>query len=300
MMYVKPSRCCISRAAALSTVFATVCLITPRPAEAQNAILAEMYGRGVHAYYSGSHTDAYNLLSMAIHNGSQDPRAYYFRGIVAEAQGRAYEAESDWRRGAELEAAGGQNPAVGRSLARFQGSSRLKLEQIRQRARLDALALAAARSQARYGEIKAAQPTPTMPPAAPSVTAPPSSVTPPPTPDMGGNPFAGDSGTVASGEPKVESDDALDGVMDPLAGGDSAAGDGAGAATASSDPFATPADGGGAAAADDPFATPAGGGSAPADDPFATPAADDPFAPSGDGGAMDDPFATDGDDPFAN
>ena len=226
MMYANPYRRCISRAVALAAVVATTSLVTPHQAEAQNAVLAEMYGRGVHAYYSGNHMDAYNLLSMAINNGSQDPRAYYFRGIVAEAQGRAYEAESDWRRGAELEAAGGQNPTVGRSLARFQGSSRLKLEQIRQQARLDALAMAAARSQARYGEINAAQPAPTLTQPSPSMTAPPSSVTPPPAPDMG-NPFAGDRGDVAAGEPKVESDDALEGVMDPLAG-DAAAGTGAG------------------------------------------------------------------------
>tara|TARA_R110002049_G_scaffold4601_5_gene32265 strand:- start:377098 stop:377946 length:849 start_codon:yes stop_codon:yes gene_type:complete len=282
MMHVNFSRGSILRAVAVAAITLTVSAAAPSRADAQNEVLAEMYGRGVHAYYSGNYNDAYNMLSMAINNGSQDPRAYYFRGIVAEAQGRAYEAESDWQRGAELEAAGGQNPWVGRALARFQGSSRLKLEEIRQKARLQAMAIAAARSQARYGEIDAAQPAPTMQPA-PTGATPPSAVTPPPVPDMG-NPFDGDQGGVVAGEPKVESDDALEGAMDPFA-------EGAAPATGSAP----------AAAADDPFATPADAGAAPAEDPFASPDAGDPFAPAGDdGGAMADPFGGDSEDPFAN
>lgn len=288
MTHATLSRATILRAVAAITF--TAWFATHHQAVAQNAVLAEMYGRGVHAYYGGNHNDAYNLLSMAINNGSKDPRAYYFRGIVADAQGRSYEAEADWQRGAELEAAGGANPLVGRSLARYQGRNRLKLEQIRQKARLQALAMAAARSQARYGEINSMQPPmPAMAQPSPGV-APPRAVTPPPAPDMG-NPFGDDQAGVVAGEPTVQSDDAFEGAMEPAASPAAAAG----APADASDPFATPSDGG-SAPADDPFATP------PADDPFApsddSAPADDPFAPADD--AMDDPFATDGDDPFAS
>ena len=294
---VSPSMFSKFRAIALVAVTASFALSTR--VEGQNAVLAEMYGRGVHAYYSGNQNEAYDFLSMAINNGSQDPRAYYFRGMVADASGRSYEAEADWQRGAELEAAGGQNPAVGRALVRFQGSSRLKLELIREKARLQALAMAAARSNARYGEIDRAQPAPSATQPNPLGAAPTeAAVTPPPVPDMG-NPFSKNKDGMVAGEPKVESDDALEGAMDPF-GDDSPAA--AGVEPAGTDPFATPSNGG-AAPAEDPFAP---SSAAPAaEDPFApssaAPAADDPFAPAaGDGGAMEDPFATDGDDPFAN
>ncbi len=124
----------------------------------QSEVLAEMYGRGVHAYYACDKLAATRYLSMAIDNGSEDPRAYYFRGMVAYTSGHVYEAEADWQRGAELEASGRANPTIGRSLARFQGSGRIKLEEIRQNARLQALASSNARSQQRYDEIQAAEP----------------------------------------------------------------------------------------------------------------------------------------------
>ncbi len=73
-------------------------------AQGQSAMLAEFYGQGVHAYYAGRTIEAYDLLSMSIDNGSKDPRAFYFRGIVAEATGRSDEADADWQKGAELEA----------------------------------------------------------------------------------------------------------------------------------------------------------------------------------------------------
>ena len=204
-------------------------LFAPNSASAQNAILAEMYGRGVHAYYSGNNTDANQYLSMAINNGIEDPRAYYFRGMVAHASGRAYEAESDWQRGAELEASGMLNASIGRSLSRFQGSARIKLEQIRQKARLQALATAAARSQQRYGELGASPaPTPSAAPAAPSVV--PATPTPaasaPPAPAAAENPF--DDGDM--GEANVVADDVLENAMDNPFADEPAAGDTAPAA----------------------------------------------------------------------
>jgi hypothetical protein len=180
----------------------------PDSAEAQNAILSDLYGRGVHAHYANKSQEAYDHFSMAINNGIEDPRAFYFRGIAACALGRQFEAESDWQRGAELEARGKIVGSIGRSLARFQGADRIKLEEIRQKAKLDFLAQAAMRSKARYGEIESMQgdmlrSRPLQP------LAPRGSIAPPPAPMAADdNPFSDDLG-----EPMVDSDDAFEGAM---------------------------------------------------------------------------------------
>ncbi|MFG0253529.1 MAG: hypothetical protein ACF787_00295 [Rhodopirellula sp. JB053] len=240
-------------------VFALVAIgagTAAQTSHAQSAVLSETYGRGVHAYHAGQYNKASEWLSMAINNGFQDPRAFYFRGLAAAASGRGYESKADFQQGAEIEARGAFGNSVGRSLARVQGSTRMELELIRETARLNALALGLARSQARYGELgvpaDGAAPNP-------GATAPRRSVTPPATPPAD-DPFADDMGQ----DPIVESSDVLEGAMD-----NSITGDDAGPATSE------PADGG------NPF-------DAPADDPFAAPA-DDPFG--GGGGAMDDPFS---------
>jgi hypothetical protein len=264
-------------------------------AQNQSTILAETYGQGVHAYNGGRLTDALEFFSLAIENGSQDPRVYYYRGIVNYVSGRPEEAVKDWQAGAGIEALGGPNPSIGRSLARFQGNGRLKLEQIRQAARIKALAEANARSQQRYGEIRATPENSAAVKPAPRIPSRP--VTPPPTPPAAANPFASSVGGQAA--PTKMADDALAGAMkEPFDDKPNAAAGGAPAA-GGADPFG----GGGAPAAGaDPFG--GGGGAAPAAgaDPFgggggAAPAAGaDPFgggsAPAA-GGA--DPF---GGDPF--
>lgn len=256
----------------LSFAFAALTwgLIPSGSATAQNAILAEMYGRGVHSYYAGLNNEATQYLSMAIDNGIQDPRAYYFRGMVAYSEGRTADAEADWQQGAQMEAAGRANHAIGRSLARFQGAGRIQLEEIRQRARLDALAAAMERSKQRYGELGAAVPgAPAAPVAeAPAVAPPAPAVAPPPIPPDAENPFADD---LAEGQPNVAADDALEGAMnDPFA--DEAAPAAPAAPAAGADPF------GGDAGGADPFG---GGGGA---DPFGGGGGADPF------GGADDPF----------
>ncbi|KAA1260836.1 hypothetical protein LF1_33780 [Rubripirellula obstinata] len=235
----------------------------PGTTQAQNAILADLYGRGVHAHYAGKSQEAYDHFSMAINNGIEDPRAYYFRGITACALGRQYEAESDWQRGAELEARGKIVGSIGRSLTRFQGPDRIKLEEVRQKAKLDFLAQAAMRSKARYGEIQSTQGD--MLRSRPLGAAPRSSITPPPVPPAADdNPFSDDLG-----EPKVDSDDALEGAM-----------------------TAPPAEDAAPAVVDD---TPA----APAADADGTDAAD-PFGSDSDPfGGSSDPFGGDS-DPFSN
>lgn len=255
------------------TAVALLCLgfgvAAPRSASATDPVLMETYGRGVHAYFAGRYDEAYELLTLAIHNDIQDPRAYYFRGIIAAATGRPAEAESDWQIGADLEATRRPVADIGRSLTRIQGSTRLKLERVRQAARMQAATAAAARSQARYGEIRQAEGR--------VLKAPPIAVDAPPVPPSAAedNPFRDD---LAGAEPEVQSDDALKGTIEKAEA----------ETQAQSNAADVPGDGGGGSEPD-PF-----GGSPPSDDPFGG-GGDDPFGGSGDAG---DPFG--GDDPFGN
>ena len=51
-------------------------------ARAQDGVLSQLYGNGVHAYFAGDFVKAHDLLSSAIAGGSRDPRCYYFRGLA--------------------------------------------------------------------------------------------------------------------------------------------------------------------------------------------------------------------------
>ena len=228
-------------------------------AVAQDSVLTELYGEGVHAYHAHDLTRAYDLFTRAIDGGLNDPRAYYFRGLTASSTGRSHEAEEDFRAGAAIEARGGAGGSVGRALTRVQGSTRMMIEKARTEGRLSVQAEMAADADRRYSgqqavepEVFRAPPTPRPRPAMPGVQ-------PLPIPTAGSaSPFDNDS---AAGEAKVQSQDAL---------GDPFADDGAPAPAPAGDvPAADPTDpfGGSAPAANDPFATPPAGG-APAADPF--------------------------------
>jgi len=236
--------------------------LTVSSANAQSNVLAEYYGLGVHAYFSHDLIQAYDRLTKAIDNGLNDPRAYYYRGLTSIASGREYEAESDFRTGAELEARGNFGPSIGQALTRIQGLHRLQIEEMRLQARLDYAIAAKARSESRYGDIQAAEgdvlrerPVPRVP------------VSPPPIPSAAANPFADDAAVPAP--PKVESADALEGTMtDPFADDAAApAAPGVAAPDAGEDPFG----GSAPASAEDPFG---GAAPAPAEDPFG---GSDPF-----------------------
>ncbi len=294
-------------------ILTTAVVVAPRSATAQNEVLAEMYGRGVHAYYSGDNNTAVKFLTMVIDNGSQDPRAFYFRGIVAYSMGQMDAAKDDWRRGAEMEASGNMSNAIGRSLSRFQGTGRLELETIREETQLKELAKAAKRSQARYGEITEAEsrvlrkpPQPATPPVA---STPPAPATPPAAPPVtvppvtdAADPFADD---MAIGEPSIQSDDALKGAMeDPFAGKASIP-----AGSVPPNDAVNPFGGASGGDASDPFGSaPSSGadpfGSAPSTgaDPFGGAAAGaDPFGSSPAPAAGADPFGgapSSGADPF--
>ncbi len=89
------------------------------------------YGRGVHAYFSGSSADAEQLFAQAMGDDPNDPRPYYFHALCLLRQGRSDEARSDVMIGAALEARSPGSYPVGKSLERVQGGDRLMLEQFR-------------------------------------------------------------------------------------------------------------------------------------------------------------------------
>jgi hypothetical protein len=129
----------IARAASIGVCAVAAALITPSAVAREDGVLAVAYGNGVHAYYAGDYQRSYEELSTTIEGGTQDPRAFYFRGLAALKLGRLDEAEADFALGANAEAAGRGNWPVGRSLERIQGEPRLQLEKHRVRARMAAL-----------------------------------------------------------------------------------------------------------------------------------------------------------------
>ncbi len=109
---------------------------TAGSARADEAVLDQLYGDGVHAFFSGDCAGAYMSLSTAIRDGSQDPRAFYFRALAEMRLGREPDAVADLQKGAALETADINGRFfVGRSLERIQGPTRAVLEQYREQAR---------------------------------------------------------------------------------------------------------------------------------------------------------------------
>lgn len=251
----------------LAGMVALAATVNTTRCHAQSAVLTDIYGRGVHAFNSGQFDRASEWLNMAIDNGYRDPNAFYFLGLSAAASGRQAEAEIDFQRGAEIEATGAFGNSVGHALSRVQGPTRMKLEQIREKARLTALASGNARSTARYGEIGGRAPLSGVAPssnpapakASPAPAARPRAVMAPAAP-AGDDPFSDDMDQ----DPVIDSNDVLEGIAAKAVPADGEAAPAA-AAPAEGGPF----DAGGG----DPFANPPGG----AADPFATGGGEDPF-----------------------
>ena len=92
---------------ARNIVFEIAVLLTLGPAvstsRAQDSLLQELYGQGVHAYFAGKYDQAHELFTKAIEQGSQDPRCYYFRGFTYARLGRPDEAEADFKAGGDFE-----------------------------------------------------------------------------------------------------------------------------------------------------------------------------------------------------
>jgi len=124
-------------------------------ASASSAVLGEEFGSGVHAYFAGDFIVAHERLTDVIDAGTQDPRAFYFRGLVYLKLGRGPEAEVDFRHGAELESKDlNRFYNVGKSLERVQGNDRVKLERFRVEARMAAMEHAEKIRKARYEAIR--------------------------------------------------------------------------------------------------------------------------------------------------
>ncbi len=267
-------------------------------AAAQDTLLSDLYGQGVHAYFSGDYEKAHRLLTMAIDQGSRDPRCYYFRGLSYEQLGRPDEGTNDFKQGAELEAAGeGAQVDIGASLQRVQGQKRLELEKVRYQARLQAHVSGVKQRQQRYERFQrdeervirkpGAGQDVTIPEAPPADSADPfagGAEAIPSVPGGAAPPAPAEMETVAPPAPADTSDpfaDPAEPVVVPPAGTEPPA--------PAADPFGAPA-----APAADPFGgltmpAPADTGATPAADPFGAPAA--PAAPA-DGGAAPaaDPF----------
>jgi hypothetical protein len=122
---------------------------------AQEAVLGQLYGNGVHAYFAGDFVNAYDQLTAAATAGSRDPRVYYFRGLAYLKLGREPEATQDFKKGAELESKDlNRSFNVARSLERVQGTARQQLETYRVDARLSALAEADKVRKTRFEAIR--------------------------------------------------------------------------------------------------------------------------------------------------
>jgi hypothetical protein len=124
-------------------------------APAQDAVLGQLYGSGVHAYFSGDFGKAYDQLTAAATAGSRDPRVYYFRGLTYLKLGRGPEATQDFQQGAQLESKDLHRTFnVARSLERVQGPARQQLETYRVEARMAALAEADRIRKTRFEAIQ--------------------------------------------------------------------------------------------------------------------------------------------------
>ena len=228
-------------------------LLCTVPLAAQDAVLSQMYGSGVHAFFSGDYGQAYEHLSTAVDGGTADPRCYYFRGLTFLQLGREEEAKLDFEQAAQLEAEDiNKFYNVSRALERIQGSTRLAVERYRVKARMEGMQREEERRKERYGKIRAeekrvldvqAEAAPATPPDVPAAPQP-ASIT---------DPF----GLGATPATSVGPDDVPAKPAEPAP------------------PVAEPAEAPAAPAQEDPFAVPAPGMEKA---PAATPPAEGPAA----------------------
>ncbi len=245
---------------------------------AQEDLLSELYGVGVHAYNSGEYRDAYENLSAAVEGGSRDPRVYYFRGLSQAQLGRPEDARLDFAKGAQFEVAGGGDRyPIGRALERVQGAQRLTIERVRQIEKIKYQQAQLAETKRKYEDqkqIRAQEPV--LREATPADVPPPSKmIEEGAAAPVDGDPFGDDGLGVGAAEPAPVR------PTTPV-GEDPAAGEEGG-----DDPFgAAPAGEEPAAGGDDPF----GGEPVAGEDPFGGDAGDEEPAEEEPAPADDDPF----------
>jgi len=114
--------------------------------------LDEMYGRAVHSFFRGDSGPAAELLNEVIDSGSQDPRAYFFRGL-SQSYG-SFDGNPDFERAAQLEIEGKKVVNVGKALERIQGPARIAIEKARLKARLASRSRLLEIQRTRYEEMQ--------------------------------------------------------------------------------------------------------------------------------------------------
>ncbi len=211
----------------------------------QDERAAELYGRGLHAYFNGDYDSAVRLLSASIEKFGSDPRAYYFRGLALASQSGLEAGLPDLVRGADVEVNQADRPVydINGALQRVQGPLRLELEKARSATRQAAAERKQKRDRIRYEELKRREDIVLLNPKRPI----PQAKLDLPAVDLRGgeDPFA--SGMAFTGGKQVDA--APPTPVEP----------------------ATAAPGGGAEVRD-PLAAPGAAAPAQSDDPFATPA----------------------------
>jgi len=144
-----------------SVVGLTVCILiclAGAVAWAQQESAAELYGRGVSAYFSGDSVQAIALLDKAIKANPDDPRALYFRGLAITQQNGVDAAKADFAKAAEIEATARTHVYdVDDALQRIQGSLRIEIENQRRTARQAALERKRKQDQVRYEALQRAE-----------------------------------------------------------------------------------------------------------------------------------------------
>lgn len=135
------------------------------PAVAQEGVLSELYGKGVHSYFDNRPAQALDYLNTAVESGSGDPRVFYYRGLAFLLLGDEFSAEADFTHAAGLEVADtNEFYDVNRAIERIQGSTRHKIEAYRLSSRVEALRRSKQLEYERYERIREAEPNVTIPP----------------------------------------------------------------------------------------------------------------------------------------
>ena len=96
--------------------------------------LLQVTANGKEAFLAGNHEVAVQLLDVAVANGSNDPRTYYFRGLAKQELGRSDEAAIDYKRAIGLELHPANRIDVDVALESVQGEARLALKKYRHEA----------------------------------------------------------------------------------------------------------------------------------------------------------------------
>lgn len=96
--------------------------------------LLQVSADGKEAFLAGKHKVAVQLLDVAVANGSNDPRTYYFRGLAKQELGLSDEAAIDYKRAIGLELHPANRIDVDLALESIQGEARLALKKYRHEA----------------------------------------------------------------------------------------------------------------------------------------------------------------------